>query len=410
MPSPGGRVTGRIAAESREREILYRVIEIASSSLRTDAVLREVVQLVTEAVTADACFVYLWDRDLDALVLRASSPAYEHCIGRVRLRAGEGIAGWSTQHRESVLLRRDAKTDPRYRYVAELEGEQYEAMLSVPIISRAGDLIGAINVHGREAGSFSDEDLRFLESTASLLAGGIENAQLFQLAEHKEEALAALMRKTIQVQEEERRRVATEIHDGVTQQLVSIWFRVHACQRLLERRAVTEALRELSATKDLIDQTLVDARSAIYNLRPATLDDLGLVAALHELASRFREDAGIEVTVEAPDELRVPPHLETALYRIAQEALTNVRKHANARAVTVALRAAAESVQLEVSDDGDGFDLEAFSRSRPQTSFGLAGMRERIELVGGHMAVRSAPREGTTLRAAAPIEGMEVVA
>lgn len=405
-----GAVTGRTAAESRERDILYRVIQIASSSLRTDGVLREVVQLVTEAVAADACLVYLWDRDLDALVLRACSPAYEDCIDRVRLRAGEGVAGWATEHRESVLLRRNARADPRYRSIPELEGEQYEAMLSVPIIARSADLIGAINVHGRTAGQFSDEDMRFLESTASLLAGGIENAQLFQLAQHKEEALAALMRKTIQVQEEERRRVATEIHDGVTQQLVSIWFRVHACQRLLERAAVEEALREVRATKDLIDHTLVDARSAIYDLRPATLDDLGLVAALHELASRFREDAGIDVTIRAPNELRVSPHLETALYRITQEALTNIRKHARAREVVVALRTTSGSVELEVRDNGAGFDLDAFSRSRTRTSFGLAGMRERIELVGGQLAIRSAPGEGTTLRAAAPIEGMEVVA
>jgi len=403
-------MAGRIAADNREREILYRVIEIASSSLRTDTVLREAVDLVTEAVGADACLLYLWDPDLEALILRASSPTYERCIGRVRLGRGEGVAGWAAEHRESVLLRSEAMADPRYRYVAQLEGEQYQAMLSVPIISRAGTLIGAINVHGREANLFTEEDLRFLESTAALLAGGIENAQLFRLAEHKEEALGALMRKTIQVQEEERRRVATEIHDGVTQQLVSIWFRVHACQRLLERSAIDDALHELAATKDLIDQTLIDARSAIYNLRPATLDDLGLVAALNELAARFREDTDIEVTIQAPEEIRVPPHLETALYRIAQEALTNVRKHARARTVTLALRATPESAQLEVADDGTGFDLESFSRSRSRTSFGLAGMRERIELVGGHLSVRSAPGEGTTLRAAAPIEGAEVVA
>lgn len=396
---------------AEEREILHRVIQIASSTLRTDTVLREVVELVSEALRADACLVYLWEPEIDALVLRAASPACETAVGRIRLKLGEGVVGWSAAERQPVLLARDAREDPRFREVPELPADLFASMLTVPIISRGDTLIGAINLHGRMPDRFREEDLRFLGSIASLLAGGIENARLFQLAERKEEALTELMRKTIQVQEEERRRVATEIHDGVTQQLVSIWFRVHACQRLLERNAVDEALTELSATKSLIDQTLVDARSAIYNLRPATLDDLGLVAALHELASTFQEETGVDVSVAAPAEIRVPPHLETALYRIAQEALTNVKKHSRARTVTVSLRATAESAQLEVTDDGEGFDVETFTRSRPRTSFGLAGMRERIELVGGSLAIRSTAGSGTTLQAAAPLHGeMEVVA
>lgn len=391
------------APPDREREILYRVIEIASSSLHTETVLASVVDLVSEAVACDTCFVYLLDRDGRTLVLRAASPAYERSVGRVRLALGEGVAGWAAENRESVLLHRNAMADPRYRYSPELEGERFEAMLSIPIISRAGALIGIINVHAPRAGAFTEEDLRFVEHTASLVAGGIENAELYQLAARKEEALAALVRKTILAQEEERRRVAIEIHDGVTQQLVSIWFRIHACQRLLERRALEPAVAELTATKELIDQTLADARAAIYNLRPATLDDLGLVPALSQLAGRFHDESGVEVALDAPSELRLSPHLETAMYRIAQESLTNVRKHAGAQRASVSLGARSGVVTLTVSDDGCGFDAEALAASRSQTSFGLAGMRERVELVGGRLAVRSAPGRGTTLTVEVPV-------
>lgn len=396
-------MTAPPAPDGREREILYRVIQIASSSLQTDAILSEIVDLVSEALRADACHVYLWDPEGEVLTLRAGGPAGDGDAHPVRLRLGEGVVGWAAEHRESVLLRQDAAADPRRRSLPELDSEHFQTMLSVPIISRADTLIGAINLHGRTPGQFSEDDQLFLESAASLIAGGIENAQLFQLARRKEEALAALMRETIQVQEEERRRVATEIHDGVTQQLVSIWFRVHAIQRLLERNDVAACLEEVAATKDVIDETLVEARSAIYNLRPATLDDLGLVAALHELAARFTSDTGVEVDVSAAHGLALSPHAETALYRITQEALTNVKKHAAAGTVSVSLAMDGETLVLTVTDDGVGFDVDAFRESRAQTCFGLAGMRERIELLNGQLGIRSTPSEGTSLHLRVPV-------
>lgn len=234
-------------------------------------------------------------------------------------------------------------------------------------------------------------------------ADAASSGRTVRFARGKDEGLTALVHQTIKVQEEERRRVATEIHDGVTQQLVSIWFRVHACQRLLERGDVVIAASELAAIKQAIDETLAETRNAIYNLRPATLDDLGLVPALLEFASRFQAETGIACSVEAPGVGRLPAHLETALYRIAQEALANVRKHADASNAGVLLDATATEVTLIVGDDGRGFDVETYLRNRPSTSFGLAGMRERVELVEGKLSVRSAPDQGTQIRVAVPL-------
>ncbi len=383
--------------QDREMEILYRVIQAVSSSLDTDEILAALVRLVSEATGSKTCFVYLWDAERNILVLRAAPQTYALCVGRLELRPGEGVVGWAVEHRESVLLQHDPMQDPRYKYFPELEGEKFAAMLSVPIISRSDTLIGAINVHAPESGHFNEEDRRFLEHTASLVAGSIENARLFEALAGKERVLAALVRKTILAQEEERRRVATEIHDGVTQQLVSIWYRTHACQKLLERNAVPGALKELQATKDLVDETLADARSAVFALRPATLDDLGLAPSLHTLAERFAEESGIEVDLQAPeDRVRIPPHLETALYRITQETLTNIKKHSGATKARVQLCIQQDTATLEVADNGRGFDVDAFLRSRPQTSFGLTGMRERVELVGGRLRI-SSPAGGGTL-------------
>ncbi|MGH2829074.1 MAG: GAF domain-containing sensor histidine kinase [Vicinamibacterales bacterium] len=389
-------------SDHRERDILYRMIQIASSSLRTETILQSVVDVVSEALGCQMCFVYLWDPDEEMLVLRAAPPTHSESIGAVKLELGEGVVGRAAAHRESALLLHDQDADPHYRGIPELDGTRFPAMLSVPIVSRGSALIGAVNVHASNTGEFDEDDRRFLEHTASLIAGAIENAQLYQIAKRKEEALAGLVRETIQVQEEERRRVATEIHDGVTQQLVSIWFRVHACQKLLERGAHPQALQEIEQTKNAIDETLAEARNAIYNLRPATLDDLGLVAALHEFATRYTGETGVKVSIVAPEILRLSPHIETALFRITQEALANVRKHARATTATVTLDPEREAVTLAVADDGCGFDVDAFNRSRSTTSFGLVGMRERVELVGGRMTLRSSPGKGTTLSVTVP--------
>lgn len=397
-----------IRTGNRERDILYRVIQIASSALRTDTILRSVVEVVSEALDCDTCFVYLWEPDDEVLVLRAAPPSHAAAVGVVKLGLGQSVDGWSAQHRRATgsLMTSSVEADG----TTELGGQSFPAMLSVPIFSRDGSLLGAINVHAPHEGRFSEDDLRFLEHTASLVAGAIENAQLYQIAKRKEEALAALVRETIQVQEEERRRVATEIHDGVTQQLVSIWFRVHACQRRLERRSIPQALEEIEQTKRAIDETLAEARNAIYNLRPATLDDLGLVAALHEFTARFSSESGVEARVVGPDVLRLSPHVETALFRIAQEAMTNVRKHARATSVTVTLERANGMVTLSVADDGAGFDVEEYTRTRPKTSFGLAGMRERVELIRGRLTLQSGADHGTTLSVKVPVEESSGVA
>ncbi|MGH2706938.1 MAG: sensor histidine kinase [Actinomycetota bacterium] len=216
-----------------------------------------------------------------------------------------------------------------------------------------------------------------------------------------------MVKRTVQAQEEERRRVATEIHDGVTQQLISIWYRVQACERLLERD-VPAARGELEVAKGLIGEALNEARAAIYDLRPATLDDLGLVPAVEALSRRtFEPD--VEVDVATDVNFRIPAHLETALYRIAQELLSNIRKHAGAARVELTLEADPEEVRMRVTDDGRGFDLDGYRRARPETSFGLAGISERVEVIGGTLDIHSGIGKGTWVEVRVPVERMAAV-
>jgi signal transduction histidine kinase len=206
----------------------------------------------------------------------------------------------------------------------------------------------------------------------------------------------------VQAQEEERRRIASEIHDGVTQHLISMWYRLNACERLIDKDT-DRARVELEVAKELIDEALAEARGAIYDLRPTTLDDLGLVAALDALASRTL-GPDVEFTFVPDVSRKLPPHIETALYRMAQEAINNIRKHADAAVVQIDLEWAPGEVVMRVIDDGKGFDVQAQQNIRPGTSFGLTGLRERVTLVRGRLTIDSAPGRGTRIEIRVPIK------
>lgn len=386
-----------------ENRALNRIIEVFSSGVDLDGVLSAAVDLVLETTGVDACFLHLYEPEGGGrLVLREASGPFRAVVGKVTLALGEGVSGWVAQHRVPVVIRDNKFADARYKYIPALGGDRYTSMLSVPLISPAGRLVGVVNLHTERQRDFLQRDIDLLSHVASLLAAAIEHAALFRELEAKEEALQRMIKRTVAAQEEERRRVATEIHDGVTQQLISIWYRVQACERLLERD-VSEARAELEVAKSLIGEALNEARSAIYDLRPATLDDLGLVPAIEALTRRtFGPEVEVNVATDvAPD---LPTHLETAIYRICQELLNNIRKHAGATHVEVNLESGPDQLRMVVIDDGRGFDVGAYHTIRPETSFGLAGVHERVEMVGGRLDLTSELGRGTRAEVRIPLE------
>jgi two-component system NarL family sensor kinase len=382
------------ALEVSQNRLLRGVIAALTSDGELDAVLGSVIDLVTDATGGDVCVLYLWDAAHDRLVLRAASPPLQSAVGEVRLRLGEGVTGWAAEHGQVVVIPEDKWADPRYKYIPELQGERYTSMISVPLFARSGSLLGVFNVHASDR---RDYDLDVLKLTGSLVAGAVEHADLFRALAEKEAALAGMMRRTIEAQEEERRRVATEIHDGVTQQLVSIWYRLQACGRSLATDH-GQAARELEAAKLLVDEALDEARNAIHDLRPSVLDDLGLAPALRALVHR-QFDGEVAVDLDIADGVASPTHHEVVLYRVAQEAIANIWRHADARQVKVALFEERPYVVLVVGDDGRGFDPAA---KRSRMSFGLAGMAERVSLAGGRLSVHSAPGRGTVVTVLIP--------
>jgi len=383
-----------LADPERENALLTGIIEAISAGPELGPLAASVARLIVAATATDICFVHVLDDSDGALTLAGATPPFDCQVGRVRLALGEGVSGWVASRHQPAVIAEHKEADPRYRYFPELGGPGYTSMASVPMASRPAGLVGVLNVHTRQRRDFTDRDVRLLTSIGSLVAGAMHQARLHRRLAAREQAAERFAEQVIAAQEAERQRLAGDIHDGITQRLVSLAYHLDAAVAALPPDEV--AARELRRARELTDLTLNEAHAAIWGLRPPVLEDLGLADGLASLA---RSIAQVPVTVTGTD-CRLPEHVEIALYRIAQEALQNVVKHAQASLAEVELRCDASRTTLRVSDNGQGFDLAA--RPGDETSYGLRSMAERAELVGGRLTVASRPGLGTSVTATVP--------
>jgi two-component system NarL family sensor kinase len=383
----------------RENALLIGIIEAISAGPALEPFATRVAGLIVEATGTDVCFVHVLDDGGGALTLTGATPPFEGCAGKIRLPVGEGVSGWVAAHRSPAVIPSEKEADPRYRYFPELGGRSYTSMVSVPMESGVTGLVGVLNVHTRARREFTDRDVRLLVSIGCLVAGAVHQARLHRRLAAREQAAEQFAEQVIAAQEAERRRLAGDIHDGITQRLVSLAYHLDAAADAVRRNGEV-AERELDRARELTDLTLLEAHAALAGLRPPVLEDLGLADALASLA---RSIALPPVSVTADDDCRLPEHMEIALYRIAQEALQNIVKHAGASAAHVELRCDASRALLRVSDDGRGFDAGARADDSASSSYGLRSMAERAELIGGRLAVTSRPGVGTTVTATVPL-------
>jgi signal transduction histidine kinase len=385
----------------REAQLLFRVIDTISAGLDLDRILQGVARLVTETAETDVCFVHLLDEHGTRLQLRGATPPFDDLVGKIELSLGEGVSGWVARHGEPAVLVDHKTDDPRYRYIPALRGEDFASMVSVPVVTPLGHLVGVLNVHTKLRREFTSADVELLRSVAGLVAGAIENARLHSRLTEREEAMERFAEQMVEWQEHESRRLAGEIHDGISQRIVSLFFHLSAAADAIPGEPDVAA-EQVTRAQELAAAALDETRSAIAGLRPPVLDDLGLAASLESLGRSFPQ---LDVQVEAVS-CRITEHVETAVYRTAQEALQNVVKHARARAVRVHLSVQDDRVLLQVSDDGQGLIAAGRKRtgaSAGPTGFGLSGMRKRAELLGGKLELSSTPGRGTTVRLVVPL-------
>jgi signal transduction histidine kinase len=383
----------------RELALLRELIQAASSGPGVEPLAEAAARMITTATATDVCFVHVLDDTERSLTLTGATPPFDSEVGKIRLPLGQGISGWVASHREPVVIIHDKESDPRYMPFESLRGSDFTSMVSVPMETDPGGLVGVLNVHTVLRREFADRDVELLLVIGRLIAGAMHQARMHRQLVARDRAHENFVEQVIQAQELERRRLAGDIHDGISQRLVTLSYRLDAASRAVGDDSTTAA-EQLAMARELVDLTLGEARAAINGLRPPVLDDLGLTGGLASLA---RSIPGVDVDVELAD-ARLPDHIEIALYRIAQECLQNVVKHARATNAKLTFSLENEHVRLEIVDNGLGFDtLEHPLGGDEMGGYGLLSMAERAEIVGGRLNIRSRPGSGTAVTATIPL-------
>jgi signal transduction histidine kinase len=408
----------------RENALLLRTIEAVSAGPWVKPMAAAIARLIVEATGTDVCFVHVLDDSERSLTLAGATPPFDAHAGRIRLPLGSGVTGWVASHRAPAVIVERKEDDPRYLPIPALRGTDFTSMASVPMASDLAGLVGVLNVHTHARREFTDRDIRLLVTIGSLVAGAMHQARTHRRLVAREQAHERFTEQVIAAQETERRRLAGDIHDGISQRLVTLSYHLDALGSLL-RNDPAGAGEQLGLARGLVDLTLDEARAAIGGLRPPVLDDLGLAGGLASLA---RSVPQLAIRLELA-ERRLPEHVEIALYRIAQEALQNVVKHARAASAQLVFEVTDQLARLTVSDDGVGFEPGTVGggsttgeggggeggggeggggeggpvgAGSDTSGYGMQSMTERAELVGGSLRVESRPGSGTTVVASVP--------
>jgi signal transduction histidine kinase len=369
----------------RQLESLNEIGNALASELELEPLLALVARRLQELVSARLVLIALPDGQ--SLRVAAAEGESSYGVAGMELeldgsKAGRVLERGRSERIDSVL------EDPEIDQQAARRLGVHSALF-VPLIVR-GRTIGVVIAHDKQGAtpSFSEDDLRLAESLADRAAIAVDLS---------EQVNRDAVRRVVEAQELERARLARELHDETGQALTSILL---GLKPLEQTAGSDEARASVASVRALVVSTLQDVRRLAVELRPTALDDFGLVPAVERLTDTFREQSGLQVDLEAQlGAGRLPSEAETTLYRVIQEALTNIVKHANAGRVSILLQRKSGGVVAVVEDDGVGFDPAATRAD----ALGLAGMRERVALVGGRLQVESASGAGTTLVAEVPV-------
>jgi len=323
-------------------------------------------------------------------------------------RSGTCLPAWERIHSEVAELGKtvviEESAHDKYGLHDLMMRAGISALLSVPL-EVDGEAVGSLTC-ARKSGEqpFTATDIDFASILARWSALVLSNAGLYRQSQDYYEHVQRLLEEVSAAQDNERRRLAAEIHDGVAQSLVAASYGMRACSALLSEGDLDGLERHLTETRQTVQRGIKELRRAIAGLRPVQLDEVGLVDSVRQAAGALAED-GIACCTEVDEDLpRLSSAEETTTYRIIQEMLTNVRRHSGATAVTVRIHHQNGVYSVEITDNGRGFDVaEVMKDERAGKHMGLVGMKERAELLSGSLTVRARPGSGTRMRFTFPV-------
>ena len=371
----------------------------------------------------DADGVLLYAIDGQELTIVDICPPHA-AAGSLILQVGFGVTGLVARTGKPVLLPDDSPRNALHRQLLRLEPRHTVARMCLPLRGLEDRIVGVLAAHRNARRPFGPADLATAEPVTALLGLWLHAEQLWRAVDRHRTERDLLIKQAISAQEAERRRIAFDLHDGVTTALASMSFHLSAADLTVSElgaddesdgsarvRGIERARAELRSARELADVAYNQTRAAISGLHSLVLDDLGLVAAIESLVRMATRDGGpsIELLVDPEAVIDdIPDHAAAALYRIAQEALANAVKHAEADRIVLSLRRVGDSVVLGCTDDGKGFDAAQRRTARTLDAdgvqhFGLSSIAERCAIIEASLRVESVPGRGTTLLVELPL-------
>jgi signal transduction histidine kinase len=383
----------------RELAALHTVSDALNRSVDLQSMLRDTLAVTCDVLRTHSGSIYLVDRDREVArlaVARGHSEEFELHPDIAQVTIGERNVGAVAASGESIILPDLGDLPPSILEILQREGIISAAF--IPIRDEA-QVVGVLVVSTKQRREFHTEETVLLETIGSQLGSAIARARLHQEAQAARDQARALARRIVQAQEDERARIARELHDQLGQAATALMLDL---EMLRDSLGPDDKDLDVRLAEDVAIATgmLVEIKTLSLDLRPAILDDLGLEPALRWYIDRFTERTVVPVslTVEGIGEKyqRLPQDIETVAFRCLQEALTNVARHAQAKHVEVTVSRRDDLFCLTATDDGVGFGMEPLVK-RNVISIGLDGMKERVALVGGACQIHSQPGEGTKI-------------
>ena len=378
---------------------LSRISTATSGLWDLDAILNVCLDTVLEVVNGEIGGILLLDEQNERLRYQAYRGLSAKYAEEMKMRVGEGIAGRVAQTGEPILLK-DISEDARAARADLINTEGLKGFASVPLKAK-DKVVGVMNMASPTPGRFSGDDLYLLNTIGCQVGTAIEQARLYDRLANATERYQVLLQHALTAQEDERKRIARELHDETSQSLTSLTLSLQAIIGMAEMKGIGDAdlMERIRATHSYAVHAGNEIVRLMKELRPTLLDELGMSVAIQRYAKDTLQAQGINISAEfVGTDQRFPPEIEVTLFRVAQGAIGNILEHSGAKNASIKLDCSDTECVMRIEDDGKGFDVNKLTRVDPSgRGAGLFTMKERIRLVGGICEVESHPGQGTKI-------------
>lgn len=404
-------ITGRkLAAEElqqylRRLKILHKTDQAILKAHSTEKTIQETLHNIREMVPCQRSSVMLFDFNTRQARVMIAEVSGDSLIKEGAVVSLQDIVSIETLKKgETVLFDDLSEVRPADGILNTLKAEGILSFVMIPLVVY-DNLIGTLNLGAAIPSAFNEARIEIATEVASSLAVAIQNTRLMEEIMLQQQELKKMSARILQAQESERKRISVELHDEMGQELTGISINLGVIENLMPADHNPSIKARIAETRRMADLASDQIRDLSFHLRPSILDDLGLIPTLRWYVRQYAERMDLEVDLKTEDRgMNMTPEIKTLLYRVVQESLNNVAKHAAARQVFIRLERSDNLAVLEIEDDGRGFEINRYvNPGTAKHGLGLIGMRERVEFAGGHFIIQSTPGHGTRLTVEVPM-------